>query len=324
MNKPKYFTRALLLLTVFVLITSACSGAMLTASEPGYADMVEVEEPVANRDTFSGESYFGGDEGVNIEQSIPQTSERIVIRNADISVVVDDPAESMDQITRMADEMGGFVVSSNVYQMHLDSGIEVPSANITIRVPAELLDDALDNIEELASRVLSENQSGQDVTREYTDLQSRLRNLESAEAQLAEIMDEASKTEDVLNVYNELVYLREQIEVIQGQIQYYEQSAALSAISVSLTADAAVQPLTIGGWQPVGVAKDAIQALIDTLQVLGNLAIWFVLYVLPVLLCLLIPLAILWTIFRAWRRRRKMKTSAVPEKVQPPEGGTEA
>ena len=84
--------------------------------------------------------------------------------------------------------------------------------------------------------------------------QARL-NLEEAEAQLQEIMDGAVRTEDVLNVHNQLVFVREQIEVIQGQIQYFEQSAAFSMISIELVADAAVQPLNIGGWQPAGVAS---------------------------------------------------------------------
>jgi hypothetical protein len=91
------------------------------------------------------------------------------------------------------------------------------------------------------------------VTSEYTDLESRLGNLEAAEEQLTRIMESAVKTEDVLNVYNQLVQTREQIEVIKGQMKYYEQSAAMSAVSVELIPNEAVQPLSIGGWQPVGV-----------------------------------------------------------------------
>jgi len=99
--------------------------------------------------------------------------------------------------------------------------------NIIIRVPAERLDEALDQLIGLAVEVDSESISRQDVTQEYTDLTSRLRNLESAEAQLMTIMDGAVKTEDVLAVYNELVAVQGQIEVIKGQMQYFEQSARL-------------------------------------------------------------------------------------------------
>jgi hypothetical protein len=168
--------------------------------------------------------------------------------------------------------------------------------------------------------VLSENVSGEDVTQEYTDLSSRLRNLENAEARLTQIMEQAEDTEDVLSVYNRLVEVQEQIELIKGQMQYYERSAALSAISVRIQADEAVQPLKIGGWQPVGVAKQALQALINTLTFFGDAAIWILLYLLPVLLVLVIPLWLLWVLFRRWRKNRRAKRG---ETVQEAEQTTE-
>ncbi|MCH7663007.1 MAG: DUF4349 domain-containing protein, partial [Chloroflexi bacterium] len=220
--------------------------------------------------------------------------ERIVIKNGDLTIVVADPAKNMDDISAMAVEMGGFVVFSNLYQTMIESGFEVPQANITIRVPAEQFLAALEQIEAGASRVMSKNESGQDVTREYTDLQSRLRNLENTEAQLREIMASADKTEDVLSVYRELSRISGEIELVKGQIQYFEKASALSAISVTLIADEAVQPLTVGGWQPVGVVKDAVQALINTLQALATLAIWLTLYLLPILLVIVVPVWLIW------------------------------
>ena len=104
--------------------------------------------------------------------------------------------------------------------------------------------------------ITSENVSGQDVTKEYVDLQSQLTNLEQAETQLQKIMDLATKTEDVMMVYNQLVQVRQQIEMIKGQMKYYEDSARLSAINVTIQAQESVAPLTIGGWQPGGVARE--------------------------------------------------------------------
>jgi hypothetical protein len=183
----------------------------------------------------------------------------------------------------------------------------VPQANITIRVPVDKLDQALGEIKKGAGQILNENVSGQDVTQEYTDLESRLRNLENAEAQLNEIMDQAYKTEDVLTVYNRLVEVQEQIELIKGQMQYYEQSAAMSAISVDIQANEAVQPLKIGGWQPVGVAKNAIQALINTLEVIVNMVIWIGLYILPIALILFFPARWIWNGLKKLNARRKEK-----------------
>jgi hypothetical protein len=308
--------KQLIFLSILVLFLSAC-GVAASGLEPEV--MMEKAAPMARvaSDGFYGEadnsisvvSY--PDEGIHSQ--VPQA--RMVIKNASLSIVVEEPGATLDAISALASDMGGFVVSSNLYRIQVDGGLEVPQANITIRVPVDKLDDALAEIKSGAGQILNENVSGQDVTQEYTDLESRLRNLENAEAQLAEIMDEAYKTEDVLQVYNQLVQVREQIELIKGQMQYYEQSAALSAISVDIQANEAIQPLKIGNWQPVGVAKRAIQALINTLQFFADFIIWVGLYILPVVLILYFPARWIWKgAKRLFGQRKKKKSQdTIPE-----------
>ncbi|HMD88205.1 MAG TPA: DUF4349 domain-containing protein, partial [Anaerolineaceae bacterium] len=231
--------------------------------------------------------------------------------------IVEDPAKAMDAITQMANTMGGFVVTSDLTKTTTDQGAEVPQADITIRVPAEKLIDAMNQIKSLvkdpALDITSENVTGQDVTKEYTDLQSQLDNLQKAEAQLREIMASATNTQDVLSVYNQLTQIQGQIEVIQGQIKYYDDSSRLSAINVQLTSEAAVQPLTVGGWQPVGVARDALQALINTMKFLGNAAIWLIILVLPVVILLyLVIRLIIWIIRRLIRNKKAIQPTSIP------------
>lgn len=272
----------------------------------------EVAVPAAAPAFVSGEEYKAASI-TDISYDEGNVGERLVIKNANLSIVVEDPGDALDRIGQLAEEMDGFIVSSNLYQTYLDSGVEVPRANITIRVPSDRLADALTTIKADAGQVLNESVSGQDVTQEYTDLQSQLRNKEIAEAQLQEIMASAYKTEDVLAVYNQLTWIREEIEVIKGRIQYFEQSAAMSAITVDILADEAVQPLTIGGWQPVGVAKDAIQALINALKFIANAIIWLVLYILPVAIVLLVPAWLIWRGLKRWRKRLKVKATSPPQ-----------
>jgi hypothetical protein len=299
-------------LLIGILILSGCAGAAAPSEAPAYDQSIEA--PPAAPAPVAREAEGGVSQ--SISNPAPQSVERIVIKNGSMTIVVTDPPQSMDAIRQMAEEMGGFVVTANLYKEQLSSGIEVPRASITIRVPAERMDEAMRLIRELSGQdPLNENINSQDVTSDYVDLQSRLKNLEAAEAELTRIMEEAQKTEDVLAVYNQLVSIREQIEVIKGQIKYYDESAALSAISVELIADKAVQPIEIGGWQPQGVLKNAVEALIRSLQFLVNAIIWIVIYVLPVLALLFLifvlpPLLII----RAWMKRKKRKAA----QAQPP------
>ncbi|MGZ9235558.1 MAG: DUF4349 domain-containing protein, partial [Anaerolineales bacterium] len=113
-----------------------------------------------------------------------QTQERLVIENADLAIVVKDPKARMAEINALANELGGYVVSSNLYQSFTSFGMEVPEATIVIRVPSERLDEALTRIKEDAVDIEYENRSGQDVTNLYIDLQAQLKAKQAAEAKL--------------------------------------------------------------------------------------------------------------------------------------------
>lgn len=300
------FKKLIVWITLGVLLLTACASARSSEVTSSYSEGFAPSAPImAEERALDSAGSAGG-----FVSAEPAAVEHMVIKNANLSIAVDDPPASMERITTMAEEMGGFVVSANLYQTTLESGIEVPHASITVRVPAERLNEALAKIKtETQQPVISETINSQDVTDDYTDLRSRLVNLEAAEKQLQEILDRATKTEDVLNVFNQLTQVREQIEVIKGQMQYYEQSAALSMISVELYANAAVQPVTIGGWQPKGVAKQALQALINALKFLATAAIWIVILVIPVLLVVFgPPTLIVLAVLRA-RKRRKAKAA---------------
>ena len=191
-----------------------------------------------------------------------QAQERLVIENADLAIVVQRPARRAWRDQQTCQDMGGYVVSSNLYQSSTNLGKEVPEATIVIRVPSEKLDEALAQIKEGAVDVPYENRSGQDVTSIYVDLQAQLKAKQAAEEKLLEIMDKADRAEDVLAIYLQVQTIQTEIEQLKGQIKYYEEAAALSSISVRLIAEEGTQPIEVGPWKPEGAAKDAIEDLI--------------------------------------------------------------
>lgn len=238
--------------------------------------------------------------------------ERIVIQNADLSIVVKDPAAKMLEIGAMAQRLGGFVVSSNMGKTPVGENVEVSYGSISLRVPAKDLDAALSEIKANTVKVQTENRSGQDVTDQYVDLQSQLKAKQAAETKLYEILDKTEKAEETLMVFNQLTQLQSEIEVLKGQINYYEQAAALSAISVNLVAEETIQPIQIAGWQPQGEVRDAVQALINFFQGFINFLIWLVIAILPIAAVLIVLLALLWRLLRwFWKK-------VFPKKTPPP------
>ncbi len=309
--------RSLITLMVIGLLLTGCASAAATPamapginrSDSGAPKLALPAAPAPQGEGFTQSNL------PSLAQDSAAVEQRIVLMNADLSIVVDNPGNAMNTISKMANDMGGFVVNSQLNKVQTSNGNEVPRATITVRVPAEKLTPAMDQIKALVkdsqNDILSEDVTGQDVTKEYTDLKSQLLNLQQADQQLQKIMDSATKTQDVLDVYNQLVQVRQQINVLEGQIQYYDQSSRLSAISVTIQAAELVAPLTIGSWQPVGTARNAVQALVNSLKFLANAGIWIVIYILPMLVAIALPIWLFVIIVRAIVRRNKKRKVAV-------------
>lgn len=231
-------------------------------------------------------------------------SQRLIIRNARLSLVVEDPEVASERISALVEELDGYVVSLQLSKYDQDV-----RANLTVRVPAERLNAALVQLRELALEVRQQSLSGEDVTQEYVDLQARLRHLEATEAQLLTFLEAAEDTEATLSVYAELRRIQEEIERIKGRSQYLEQSSALSTIDIELIPESAPQPVEVTGWRPQGALRDALDALVDTCQFLVDALIWSLVYALPVFV---LPLVVLIWLARRWLRRRKKRRASEP------------
>jgi hypothetical protein len=251
---------------LFGLIVASCTSNRQPA-------LVAVVTPASNRQEAD----------VSLAEGQPTqiAQNRIVLKNATVSITVNDAAATVSAISKIASDEGGWIVNSNTYQQASGSGAKLTYGTITIRVPAAKLDSILDQIKVSAVSVDNVNITGTDVTDQYTDLSSQLTNLKSAEDQLRKIMDSATKTEDVLAVFRQLTDIRGQIEVIQGKLKYYDQAAAYSSIAVTLTPSIDSKPLDVGGWQPGNTIRTAFESLVHIVQALADILIWLVIVILP-------------------------------------------
>ncbi len=154
---------------------------------------------------------------------------RMIVRTAEISLVVNDVATTLDQVANLAEDLGGYVVSSKRWKEE-----ERLVGIITIRVPAEDFDDVMEALRQLAVDVTHEDTSAKDVTEEYIDLSAKLGNLEATEEQLLRLMEKAERVEDILSIQKELSRTRGEIEQIKGRMQYLERTSATSLIRVQL------------------------------------------------------------------------------------------
>jgi hypothetical protein len=243
--------------------------------------------------------------------SLEQAVQRLIIRTGNISMTVEDTRAAQADVEAMVNgwaSEGAFVVSSNEYGGEVNGS---PYISMQIRVPSAHFDAAMDSLADMAVQVLSRNESGQDVTEEYVDLQARLESLETARQRLLEIMQDAQSTEDLLMAEQQLTYREEEIESITGRMQYLEQSAALSSISIDLQPYILTQPVDTS-WRPAETVRRAFDSLLNGLRGLADFLIIFGIGVLPILAIIgliiyLIVRFIIWLV-RLGRRRRAARS----------------
>ena len=171
-------------------------------------------------------------------QPSPATRDRVIVHTGNMILVVDDVAGSVDRITGMAREFGGWVVNSDRSSRH--------RGFVAIRVPAESLTGVMDRLEGTAIDVKARSLTSEDVTDEYVDSQSRLVSLRETERVLLELLGRADDVEDALKVQQEITQLQVQIEELQGRINFLEETAAYSLLMVSLELSTHSMPVDVG------------------------------------------------------------------------------
>jgi hypothetical protein len=260
-------------------------------SEPGTTPVAMQERGVA-KDQASGVA-----QAPQAPRPAAVTPTRMIIRTAQMSLVIADATDVIRKLGAFAQSKGGYVTDSR--QWRVDNQIR---ANVTIRVPAASLDATIDEARRLSIRVESETVGGQDVTEEFTDLTARLTNLEAAERELRELLttirQRTQKAAEILEIYNELTRIRGEIEQAKGRMQYLSQMTAMSTLSIDLIPDALAKPVVEPGWQPLATVKAASRALVNSLKALAEVAIWVAIYVLPIALLILLPIVGLWKFLR--------------------------
>ncbi len=216
--------------------------------------------------------------------------ERKIIRNAELSLESDAPEEAQRKITAIVESKKGFVIETK------QSGSDVKSVardivTMTVRVPAEKFNEALDEIRQTASRVVVETVKGQDVTEEFIDIEANLKTKKALEEQFLEIMKRSNSVEDALNVQRELANVRGEIEKIEGRKRFLESQSSFSTINITLQTPAAISGSSKGFFyrltKAVGTGFDsALSFILFFMTAIIALLPFLILVVLPILFIL--------------------------------------
>jgi len=330
MKSPKFL---FLILSFFVL--AGCDS--VRHSEPAARKSVVSTQPESREPTVSAQSAKTNTEGVNDSydqralaraqnpamqqvslnqadqsQSMAESMNRKIIRNADLTLEVAAPMEAQRKITSIAELLGGFVVTSESKQRQTVDAKQELQIDLVVRVPATQFGSALDQIRSTGSRVIQEKINGQDVTEEFIDLEARIRTQKALELQFLEIMKQAHKVEDALEVQRQVADVRTEIEKLEGRKRFLENRASLSTISISLQSPTAIVVNTSSFGRNI---REAIAESVDVATGIVLFLIRFVIVMIPILFLIILP-GFLVTRYVV-RRARNMQLSRGPQQDTP-------
>jgi hypothetical protein len=291
-------------LLLLALVLSACGGGGDAAQSGGRGVSVEQEAGQA-RPTASDAEFAASEAGVPEDWAAQQDLDRKIVKTAELGIRAEDVRGSAARAQQVAAQFGGSVLSSQIV-----GGDGSVSADLVLIVPSPEFEKALDELRGLGKEVTTDTVSGEDVTEEFVDLESRERNLLAAEQSLLELYDRAQSVNDALSIERELANIRGQIEQVQGRIQYLEERTTTSQIALSIQP---VAPPTAPppAWKPARVVAQAWNASLGVLQALATVvlsALVFGWWLAPMLAA-----GFVW-----WRRRNRGSDPAATSSSQAP------
>jgi len=284
--------RSMLALAVLTFVLAACSAASNAPSSAVGNGGIAAPAPV---DVAKRDASTSAQSGATTPQNgIPSISspDRSLIMTANLSFRSQDPWGTADKVRAIAAGLGGDLLALS----QTGSG-DQKSALVTIRVPSNRFDDALSQLKQLDGEVVTSNVDAKDVTDQFVDLQARLSALKAQEQQYLTLLARASTVDEILKVQSALVNTRTQIEQIQGQVNSLKTRIDYSTITMSVSPLVTIPGTQGGSWDPARTFAQATAALTAFFRVIGDAAIWMLVF-------LWVPLAALAVVAAATRMRR--------------------
>ncbi len=205
-----------------------------------------------------------------VESMADAMPDRFLIKNGTLTVEAGDVRKAADALIASARAVKGYVSDSHETVDSLGSR----SVTLQVRIPADRFDASLQDIQKLG-KILEKQVTAEDVTEEFVDSQSRLRNLRRTEDRLLAHLSKTGKLSDTLLVEKELTRVRQEIEQLDGRIRFLSHRIAFSTLTVTLKEKAHAQGLVPPETFSSGkVASDASRSLIGFAQGLWTMTIW--------------------------------------------------
>ena len=209
---------ALGMVLILLLSLTACGGASKNemAMEYGYDSAVPMENGMLTTDSAASGAM-----------ALP--ADRKLIRTISIDAETEDLETLLAALEEKIGELGGYVESREIYNGSTYSDRRYRHGDLTIRIPAEKVDGFVAHVSGV-SNVVSSREDIDDVTLTYVDTETRLKALETEQARLLELMEQAETMSELLEIEGRLTEVNYQLESVASQLKTLENQVSYATV----------------------------------------------------------------------------------------------
>lgn len=307
MNKKKILTAVMAAALLLGLLGGCGSKNLSMEPDTARGDMY-AEDSISYETAMAAPAAMSG-AGSNAESaadtaSIPLPENRKWVITMSLTAETENLADAMGLLAEKIQASGGYVESQSISGTAANSG-RSPSAYITVRIPAEQLDSFVEDVSGMTN-VVSSSRYVEDITLRYTDTEGRVKALQTEEARLLELMEQAETMSDLLEIEGRLTEVRYQLENYTSTLRLYDNQVDYATLDLTLReVEKFTPPEKQGFWQKV--TSGLADSIVDLGQGMVDVTAW-VLIELPYLV--LVGLLGWLTVFltrRSIKKRRAKK-----------------
>ena len=219
-----------------LMAVSGCGGGVKEFAADTAASTVQN----ASGGSFAEESYEmeataedGG--GITSENGIEPVSQngRKLIKTVRLEMQTKEFDSVVDGISKKVQEMEGYVESSSVWGNSYYNTNNTRNSDYTVRIPSNRLDEFIEVVSGLGN-VTYKNESVEDVTLQYVDVESRQKALETEQSRLMELLEKTDNLEDLLTIESRLSEVRYELENYGSQKRLLDNQIDYSTVYLSL------------------------------------------------------------------------------------------
>lgn len=286
------FKRVFALLLVLCTVLLAGCGSMSESISNGVSmDMASPELGEVSK----------GDSTSSSQETVQNTNQKLIRK-----VWLDAETEDMDGILVYVDEkigaLGGYVESREVNNYSYSR-----RAELTIRIPAEKLDQFTEAVKENAN-ITSATETADDITLSYVAVESRVNALETEQTRLLELLAQAENMEEILLIEERLTNVRAELEEVTSQLRVYDNQVSYGTVYLSIHE---VKEYTEA--EPEGFFQRIGSGFMDSLEGVGNGIVEFVIFLIVASPYLVLIALILTVVILVARKIKKKKAKQTKE-----------